>query len=85
MCMLLLVGSGDVQLTFSGKLASRDPPRVLAELSQALRERSDGAALWRGCVKAVQTTVFPGRRDLNADFSGATKYLAFFQGTLEFA
>ena len=50
-----------------------------------LRERSDGAALWQGFVKAVQTTVLPGQRDLDADFSDATEYLAFFRGALESA
>ena len=42
---LLLVGSGDVQLTFFGKMDSRDPSLLLAEHSQVLRGRSDGDAL----------------------------------------
>ena len=84
--MLLLVGSGEVHLPpFIGKMGPRIPSRLLAELSQTLRERSDGAAAWQGFVNAVQTTVFPGQRGLMADFSGAAKYFAFFQGTLEFA
>ena len=64
---------------------SRDPSRLPAGLSQVLRERSDGAALWQGFTNKAQTTVFPGRRDLMADFSDAAKHLAFLQGTLEFA
>ena len=85
-CMLPLVGSGGVHLTpFSGEMDSRDPSRLLAELSQVLRERSDGAALRQGSVDAVQTTVCPGQRDLLADFPDAAKYSAFFQGTFEFA
>ena len=37
----------------------RDPSELLAEFSQVLWGRSDGAALWQRITKAVQTTVFP--------------------------
>ena len=54
------LAAGTYNLLFFGEMDSRDPSRLLAELSQVLRERSDGAALRQGAVKAVQTTVFSG-------------------------
>ena len=53
-------------------------------LSQVLRERSGGAALRQGFIKAVRTTVFPVQCDVKEDFSDEAKYLTFFQGVLEF-
>ena len=64
---------------------SRDPSQLLADLSQVLRGRPDGAALWQGVMEAVQTTVFPVQRDIKEDFSDEAKNLSFFQGALEFA
>ena len=59
-------------------MVSRDPSRLLVELSQVLRESPDGAALRYGCADAVETTVSPRPRDLPADFSGADKYSSFY-------
>ena len=50
---------------------SRGPRRFTLERPQVLRGRSDGAAVRQGFVKAVQTTVFPARRDLQGDLSDA--------------
>ena len=68
--LFLSVGCGDVQLIFF--LAKW----VLATLPHFWRS-SDGAALWRGVIKAVQTTVFPVQRDIKGDFSDVAKYLTF--------
>ena len=84
--MLPLVGSRDVQLPFFfGRLESRAPSRLLAGLSQVLRERPDGAALREGFVEAIQRTVFPVRRVIRAALSDAAKYLTSVRGAVEVA
>ena len=44
-CMFLLVGRGDVQSAFFWKRASRDPSRLVAELSEVLRGSPHGETL----------------------------------------
>ena len=57
----------------------------MADLSQVVRERSGGAALWGGLVKVVHATVVPAHRDIKEELSDAAKYSPLRQGALDFA
>ena len=66
-------------------MASRNPARPFAALSDMLRDSTQGEAVWSGIVDGVQAAVYPRERDLQAAPSEAGKYGAFFRGALEFA
>ena len=74
MCMWLLIGRGDAQLTFFWEMAARDPSCVLAIISELLREDPEGAILRSGIINAVNNTVFARERDLKADLSDADRF-----------
>ena len=80
-----LVGSGARNFPFFGEMDSCDPSQLSEAPTQVLHERSGGAASWQGIIKAVQTTVFPARRDIKEDFSDEAKFSPFYQDALEFA
>ena len=59
-------------------MASRDPTRMFAALSEVLRDSPHGKKLWSGFVE-VHTAVFPRAHDLRADLSDADEVRGLLQ------
>ena len=78
----LWLARGAQNLLFSWEMASRDPPRSIAILSESLREDPHGAELWSGVLNAATNTVLARENDLKADLSDADKFLIASRGPL---
>ena len=88
LCMLHLVGSGDVQhfsIIRNLKMASIDPSRLISQLVRLLQDNPRNQDLLSCVANAINATVFSRGRDIKADLTDADKYLAFPTGTLEFS
>ena len=66
-------------------MASQVPPRLLEEISEALRASPDAAQLRAGLISSIQYSFFARTDAAKVDISDSEKYLTCFLGALGYA